>query len=498
MEYSQAVSRLRAFDEIRYAVGHAMSVLSVDGDTAAPRQSWMGRARTVGYLSSLEYQAVRDPELQEAIQTVLASPQADVKTRRLAELIDRDMQEMLLFSRTEYVENRKLMTEASKVWHEAKEKSDYSLFAPCLEKIIAFNRTFAQRRNASAAPYDVLLDKYEPGVSMKSLDAFFALLKTELTPLIRRIADQPRPRTDFLYQSYPVHLQQVFSNRIMRIMGIDGDCCTLGVTEHPFTAGINKWDVRITTKYHEMDPGDSMFSVLHEGGHALYELGVDDELQYTRLAGGASMGIHESQSRLYENLIGRSLPFSRTILPVLRELFPAQLEGVTPEDWYRAVNLSEPSYIRTEADELTYPIHVIIRYEIEKQMIDGTVGVQDLPALWNDLYEDYLGIRPRNDREGILQDSHWSGAGIGYFPSYALGSAYGVQMLHTMEKEVDVWGAVEAGDLRPMTAWLREHIHRYGQSLTPAELLAKAGVSPFDPRQYVDYLVHKYRDLYRL
>ena len=498
LQTEEAIRKLHTCDETRYAIHHALSILMSDGDTVAPRQSWRGRAVSAGYLGELSYRQARDPALKEAVDTVLQDSGAAPEDRRLAELFQEDMQDMLLFSEKEYVENQKLMTEASAAWHEAKEKSEYQLFAPFLEKIIAYNRTFAARKDSSRDPYDVLLDRYEKGICTKSLDGFFDLLRTELTPLIRRITEMPKPRTDFLFRSYPLHLQRAFSDRLMAMMGLTRDFCAIGETEHPFTSGPNKWDVRITTKYHEFDPADSMFSVLHEGGHALYEAGVDDSLQFTRLAGGSSMGIHESQSRFYENLIGRSLPFSRAILPVLKSYFPEQLSGVTAEEWYRAVNLSEPSFIRTEADELTYPIHVLIRYEIEKQMISGSAQVKDLPGIWNDLYETYLGIRPSCDREGILQDSHWSGAGIAYFPSYALGSAYGVQMLSNMEKDMDVWGPVEKGDMSHVTAWLREHIHRFGQTKTPGELLISAGVDPFDPHVYVDYLKNKYTGLYGL
>ena len=499
MQISEALERLHAFDETRYAVYHAMSILYVDGDTAAPKESWRGRSRTMGYLSGLAYEAVSDPRLQEAVSTVLqADGTVSARDRRIAELFHEDMEDMLLFSREEYVQNQHLLTQANTVWHEAKEKSDYALFAPYLEKLIAYQRRFAALKDPHKDPYDVLLDTYEKGMCVSDLDPFFALLREELTPLIQTIASLPAPRTDFLHRSYPLHLQRAFSDRLMAMMGIDRDRCNIGETEHPFTDGTNKWDVRITTHYREDDPASSMYSVIHEGGHALYELGVDDDLQFTRLSGGSSMGIHESQSRFYENLIGRSLAFSKAVFPAAKELFPEQLSDVTLEAWYRGINRATPSLIRTEADELTYPMHILIRYEMEKRMIAGDVKVDDLPAMWNDMYRTYLGVTPTCDREGILQDSHWSGASIGYFPSYALGSAYGVQMLANMEKDVDVWGAAEKGDLRPVTAWLRERIHRYGQSLTSAELLLSAGVAPFDPRCYVDYLKQKFSALYGL
>ncbi len=240
-----------------------------------------------------------------------------------------------------------------------------------------------------------------------------------------------------------------------------------------------------------------MFSVIHEGGHALYDMGSADELAYTNLDGGVSMGIHESQSRFYENIIGRSREFVEYIYPKMQELFPTQLAGVTSEAFYRAVNKGEPSLIRTEADELTYSLHVIIRYELEKKLMDGSLQVADLPAAWNALYKEYLGVDVPDDTHGVLQDSHWSGGSIGYFPSYSLGSAYGAQMLSVMEKELDVKALVARGEIAPITAWLREHIHRHASMYEPMDLFEKT-CGKFDPQYYIDYLEKKYTALYNL
>ena len=241
----------------------------------------------------------------------------------------------------------------------------------------------------------------------------------------------------------------------------------------------------------------SMYSVLHEGGHALYELGIRDDLQYTCLTGGVSMGVHESQSRFYENLIGRSRAFVGVIYPKVQEFFPEQLGHVTAEQFYRAINKVEPSLIRTESDELTYCLHIMVRYEIEKQLIAGTLQAKNVPAAWAKLYREYLGVEVPNDREGCLQDSHWSGGSFGYFPSYALGNAYGAQMLHNMEQEFDVFGQVARGSLSGVTGWLREHVHQYGQLLEPAAIVKNA-CGEFDPHYYLDYLTRKYTELYNL
>lgn len=499
MTTNEALTALTALEAELQAYGHALGCLSYDGETVAPRNSAPARGETMAFLSAVVHGKVTAPETGEIADTLLSAGDAlPLKDRRRAALLKKERDDMTLVPADEYAAYQRLMAEAMQVWHDAKLASDYAAFAPYLDRIIAYNRRFAQRKDAQKPAYDVLLDGYEEGLSHAALDPFFALLRRELTPVILEVARRPRPDTAFLEQPYPIHLQRQFTERVMRIMGIDRDDCAVGETEHPFTEGFNKHDVRITTHYHEDSVLSNLYSVVHEGGHALYELGVDDALQGTLLAGGSSMSIHESQSRFYENLIGRSRPFCEVLLPELKALFPSQMKGVDVETLYRAANLSEPSLIRTEADELTYSIHVMIRYELEKAMIQGDLDTADIPGEWNRMYKAYLGVEVPDDRRGCLQDSHWSFGAIGYFPSYALGSAYGVQMLSQMEKDMDVWGTVRGGDLRPVTAWLGERIHRYGQLLTPAQLVESACGGPFDPTKYVDYLKGKYGALYGL
>lgn len=499
MTLEQALAKLKETTAALNAYGHAMGVMYVDGDTAAPVQSYKGRGETMAYLSGITYQLTVAPEIPEVFGTILANrDQVTPIQARQAELMKENYEHLTRIPMDEYIAYQQVLTEAGAVWHEAKEKSDYAMFAPHLAKLIDYSRRFAAYRDSTRPAYDLLLDDHEKGTSVKTLDPFFATLREKLTPVVLAVGEKPAPRTDFLHQRFPLHVQREFSARLMQMMGIDPQRCTLCETEHPFTSGFNKWDVRITTHYYENDPLSNMYSVIHEGGHALYELGIGDELQFTSLASGATMGLHESQSRFYENLIGRSQPFCEALLPVMQELFPQQMAGVTPEMLYAAVNKAEPSLIRTEADELTYPMHIMIRYEMEKQMFLGDAKVEDLPALWNQMYKDYLGVIVPNDREGILQDTHWSGGMFGYFPSYALGSAYGVQMLSHMEKDVDVWGAARQGDLTPITAWLGDKLHRYGNLLTPDKLLLNAMGEPFDPVCYTDYLTKKFTELYKL
>jgi len=281
-------------------------------------------------------------------------------------------------------------------------------------------------------------------------------------------------------------------------MGIDKGHCGLATTEHPFTTSLGSHhDVRITTNYKEDNFASSMFSVIHEGGHALYDMNSADELAYTNLDGGVSMGIHESQSRFYENLLGRSREFAEYIFPTVKKCFPS-LEKYTAEDFYRAINKVEPSLIRVEADEVTYALHVMIRYELEKAVMNGDITVLDLPREWNRLYKEYLGVDVPSDKDGVLQDSHWSGGAIGYFPSYALGSAYGAQFLKKMRETVDVEKCLETGDFAPINEWNKENIWKHGCRYTPAELLDRILGEPFDPYVFTDYLEKKYGEIYGL
>ena len=499
MTLNEAIEKLNELEKSTYALNHALSILSVDGDTVAPKNSWKGRGKAMAYLTELAYKQLVNPETGEMLDTILQHrEETDEVTFRKAELLKENYDEYNILPMEEFVAYQELTNESGAVWHDAKEKSDWEMFAPYLEKLVAFRRRFASLKDPSKPAYDVLLDQFEKGASMESLDPFFRTLREELSPVILEVAAREKPIPAFMKGPWAVNDQRQFSRKIMALEGIDPLNCTLGETEHPFTDSTNKWDVRITTHYYENDPFSSMYSVIHEGGHALYELDVRDDLQFTNLAGGVSMGVHESQSRFYENIIGRSRAFCTPLLKIMKEVFPEQMKGVTEEELYSAINLSKPSLIRTEADELTYSLHVMIRYELEKAMIAGDLKVADIPGEWNRLYKEVLGVDVPDNKRGCLQDSHWSFGGIGYFPSYALGSAYGVQMLHEMEKTVDVRGTVAKGDLSPVTAWLTEKIHQYGSLKKPADLLPVAMGGPLDAKVYTDYLKMKFGELYKL
>lgn len=498
MELTEALQQLDLLQKKMYAYNVASSAIYLDGVTVAPKGTAEGRGVALGILAGESQKLFTAPEVGELLDFLMEHrEELEFPVRRQVEELKKSYQQLSRIPADEYMEYATLTNDADAVWHRAKETSDFALFCPYLEKLVAFNRKFAGYYDSTKKPYDALLNEFERGVDMEYLDGFFGAVKEKLVPLIHAIAQKPQVDDHFLHGHFPVEEQRKFSDYLMEVLGIDRDHCTIGETEHPFTIEYNNKDVRITTNYKEAHVAESMYSVIHEGGHAKYELGIRDDLQYTCLSSGVSMGIHESQSRFYENIIGRSRAFIRAIFPKMQEFFPEQLKDVTAEDMYRAVNKVEPSLIRTEADEMTYCLHVLVRYEIEKQLIGGTLEVKDIPETWNRLYKEYLGIDVPDDRNGCLQDGHWAGGSFGYFPSYALGSAYGAQMLQKMEQEIDVWGPVEKGDLSKVSEWLREKVHQYGSLLEPAEVL-KNVCSEFKPEAYVDYLTKKYSELYDL
>ena len=498
MELKEALERLEELQQKIFAYRTASSSLYLDGVTVAPKDTSAGRGVALGILAGESHKLFTSPEVGQLLDFLDSRrDELDPVAAREVTVLRRDYSKTARIPADEYMEYAMLTNEASDVWHRAKENNDFESFRPVLEKLVDFNRKFAGYYDPDKAPYDALLNEYERGVDMAYLDKFFASVREKLVPLIHAIGEKEQLDDSVLHRHYPAEAQRKFSDYLMEVLQLDRAHCAIGETEHPFTLNFTSQDVRITTNYKEDDVSSSMYSVIHEGGHARYELNIDPALDYTCLAGGVSMGVHESQSRFYENIIGRSLPFVQAIFPRMQEFFPEQLSGVTAEAFYRAVNKAQSSLIRTEADELTYCLHVMVRYEIEKRLIGGTLAVKDVPAEWNRLYKEYLGIDVPDDTRGCLQDSHWSGGSFGYFPSYALGSAYGAQMLRNMEQEMDVWGPVSSGDLSGVTGWLREHIHKYGGMMEPADIVKNA-CGDFDPTVYTDYLTKKYSELYGL
>ena len=496
---NQALAQLEKLSKTYMAYVHALGVVELDAATATPSGSWEGRGATTGILSEVMYNLIADPQNGELIAYLMEhADQLDAVQLREVEVLKKNYQQMNRIPADEFVAFNVLKNDAQASWEKAKNSNDFSIFQPYLEKIVEFQKKFAGYYNAAMPAYDALLNEYEEGMNMEVLDAFFAKLRGTIVPLVEKIRGQEQNILPFVHRSYPAEVQRKFADFLMETLHLDRNYCAIAESEHPFTMNFNNKDVRITTHYYENNFLSSMFSVIHEGGHALYELGADDKYNHTLLYGGVSMGIHESQSRFYENLIGRSKAFSAYVLPKLKELFPEQMADVDVDTFYRSINHVQPSLIRIEADELTYCLHIMVRYEMEKQLISGTLAVKDVPDAWNRLYQEYLGVQVPDDAQGCLQDIHWSFGDLGYFPSYALGSAYGAQMLAVMQQELgDVYTDVEKGDLSRITGWLRRHIHQYASFKKPGQLFEEA-CGTFDAKYYTDYLTEKYSALYHL
>ena len=499
---AEAQEKLLALQGRISAYQHAVELLMYDGMTTAPKGTAANRAHSLGILTEEIYKLSTGKDTVDLLEyldeKIKDTPdEADPKLKRMVYLMLKDIRQMQKIPMDEYVAYQELLVQADDIWHKAKEQSDFPMFLPVLEKVFETVKRFAGYCAPEKDPYDYWLNEYETGLNKKILDEFFGTLKSRLVPLIKEITAAEQVDDSFLKGDFPDYKQEKLAYFLMDKIGLDRDHVGFATTEHPFTISLGSHlDERITTNYKPHTFVSSMFSVIHEGGHALYDTGSADDLAFTVLDCGVSMGIHESQSRFYENIIGRSRGFTAAILPKVKELFPETMKDVDEERFYKAVNKVEPSLIRTESDEVTYCLHVMIRYEIEKMVLSGQLEVKDIPVEWNRLYKEYLGVDVPDDRHGVLQDSHWSGGNIGYFPSYALGNAYGAQFLKKMKETVDVDECVASGDLAPVNEWNREHIWQYGSLYEPNELLERVLGEKFDPGVYMDYLEEKYRDIY--
>lgn len=483
------------------AMGYAMYMISWDSETEAPEGCFPERGRQVGVLSEMEYNISMSKEAVMLV-TELYQNLNKLDSRMQVEIkrLYKSMQKKLLVPAELLINYDVLLSGAAQVWAKAKQTNNYELFAPTLKEIIDFtDKYIGYIQNNERQGYDVLLDEYEEGSSVAFYDEFFETLKKEIVPLVKQINEKGYQYNDeFASRCFNKDGQKQIAKYLMQVMGFDFNRGLLKESEHPFTSGFGTSDVRITTHYYENMVISSIFSVIHETGHATYEQQCNPELDTTLVGGGSTMAMHESQSRFYENMIGRSFGFWKAHFPKLKEIFPEELKDVTVEEFYHAVNKVECSLIRTEADELTYPLHIMVRYELEKQIIAGKAKVEDLPTKWNELYKEYLGINVPSDAEGVLQDIHWAGGSFGYFPTYALGSAYAAQLYYTMQKDFDVEDSLKDGNLQKINAWLKEHVHQYGGTLTPEEILLKATGEKFNPKYYVKYLKDKYTKLYNL
>ncbi len=478
----------------------AIQLIQWDMSVLIPKQGVAQRAEVVGMLSSELFMMQISDQMGEFLE-VLAQPEAlsqlDPITRN--SVLDRKLE----YDRDKSIPPDKfreyvvLTQKAESAWAEAKQNNDFEMFRPYLEQIVALLGEFIEIWGYQDNKYDTLLNKYEPGLTVAKLDVIFGSLREKTIDLLQRIQQKEQVNRSFLHLSYPKDQQQKYSRYMLNQLGFDFSKGHFEESPHPFAVGLNPNDVRITTFYFENDITASLFGTIHEFGHAIYEQNVSHDLIGTFLCTGTSMGIHESQSRFWENMLGRSQEFWQHHFDGLVSHFPEQLAGVSAEEFYKAVNYVDPSLIRVDADELTYNLHIMLRYEIEKDLINGKIQVKDLPEIWAQKMEEYLGVRPESHATGVLQDIHWSGGAFGYFSSYSLGNIYAAQLENTMRKELpDYQEQVARGDVSQVLAWLDRKVYKHGKMLTPGEIMVQATGEEINSDYLVTYLEEKFKKIY--
>lgn len=501
---AELTARLDALENKLWTRSYLMKIAEFDGATIAPENGAAARGEAMAALAGEHHEFLTSDDavalVGELEQGVAAGEISDPKLVAQIRTLARDQREALAFPTEEVEAWSRLTCEADAVWHKAKVADDWASFEPYIDRIVASLKRQAAYLDDTRDPYDVWLDQYERGMDSAAFDRFFGQVRETVVPLVQAIVERgEQPAAPFLTAHVDDATQRALSFDLMRLVGLnDADTC-LAFTEHPFSEGFSVGDARVATHIYEDNLMSNVYSIIHEAGHAAYELGVDPAYARTCLEGGTSMGIHESQSRFFENTVGRSRAFMTPLLGLLRRHVPEVYNGVTEDELYRAVNIATPSLIRTEADELTYPLHIMIRYEIERLLFSGEATAKDVPGLWADLTRKYLGLEVPNNAMGALQDTHWSGGSFGYFPTYALGSAYDAQYVPAMERDgIDLEAACASGDLAPVRAWLGDKVWRWGRGKDAPEIIEAACGAPFDATFFCDYLAKKFGDLYQL
>ncbi|MDQ0299270.1 carboxypeptidase Taq [Salibacterium salarium] len=479
----------------------ALGLLQWDARTKAPKKGADQRSEVIGSLSTELFKLKTSEETGGLLEEILQADKDVVSnvTRQSAKELKKEYDRSIKIPEDEFREYSILTAKSESIWEEAKEQNDFEMFRPYLEKIVRFSRKFADYWGYEGHPYNALLEDFDPGMTVDTLDQVFSRLRDGLIPLVEGVTSSSnKPQTDFIFRSFPKDNQKQFSSEILSQMTYDFEAGRLDETVHPFAIGLNPKDVRVTTKYDENDFRTAVFGTIHEGGHALYEQNLPEELAGTVLSDGTSMGIHESQSLFWENFVGRNKMFWENNYDLLQSYSNGQFEDVNLDQFYHAINEAKPSLIRIEADEMTYSLHIILRYEIEKGLINGDIEVADLPKVWNEKMEEYLGVIPPNDSQGVLQDVHWSFGAFGYFPSYALGYIYAAQLHQAMRKEIPEFDQLcQKGELSSIREWLTKHVHQYGRIKSPAEIIKDATGENINPEHLLNYLSEKYKPLYQ-
>ncbi|MBN2041328.1 MAG: carboxypeptidase M32 [Spirochaetes bacterium] len=479
----------------------AIAVLGWDQQTYMPNGGTEARGRQSGTLGKVEHEMATSAELGrllDELKPYAESLDPDSNDARMIKVAARDFDLATRVPSDFVVEQAQITAMANQAWAEARSKADFSIFQPHLEKIVDLTHRYVGFFPPADHPYDVLLDIYEPEMKTADVKKIFNELRPKQVELIKAISRKTRIDNSFLYQSFDEKNQWDFGIDVITRLGYDMNRGRQDKSEHPFTTGFSLNDVRITTRVESDFLSTMIFGSIHEAGHAMYAQGHSPELERTNLADGASLAIHESQSRMWENLVGRSLPFWEFFYQKLQEKFP-QLNLVTLDNFYKGINKVEPSPVRIEADEATYNLHIMLRLELEIGIIEGKIQVKDLPEIWNAKMKEYLGIEPENDALGVLQDVHWSWGAFGYFSTYALGNLISAQLWENINQDIpDLSEQISSGKFDDLLSWLRKNIHSHGRKFMPQELVKKVTGSEIDPAPYLRYLKDKFGKIYGL
>lgn len=498
---SELEKKLKDFLELKKQYDHVTTLLYWDMETGTPKLGQQAHVDALTYFSTRSFEMGTSDELEQMLQA-LSEPKEyealDDTMKFIVTRMKRDMDKDKRIPKDLFEAFVRAQAEAGNAWRDAKNASDFSMFAPHLEKMIKMRKEITGYTDPGKEIYDALLDNYEEGMDTETIDRLFGDLKKELIPLVKQILAAKQPDDSKFKGHYDVDAQKKVQNLLLDYIGFSKDAGSVGETEHPFTLNFNSKDVRVSNHYYEEEPLFAMFSAIHEGGHAIFEQNVNPAYDNTVAGSCCYMGVHESQSRFYENILGRNKNFWLPIYDKLGELLP-QFKEITLDEFYHEINHVRNSMIRTEADEVTYCFHIILRYEMEKAIFRGHVPVAKLPELWNEKMKEYLDIVPANDAEGILQDMHWSDASFGYFPSYLLGSIYDGMYLEELEKELgSVDELLAAGKIGEITKWLNRKIHWYGSTRTPKEVIANVCGKEVSAEPLIRYFKEKYSKLYDL
>ena len=491
--YNAYTDRMQKIADVKYSA----ALLQWDQETYLPEKGASFRGRQLATLTEIAHEWFVDPSLGQLLEDLNSRSDLEASQHRNVQLSLEDFNKQKKFTPAFIRRLSEASSRSFHSWLQARAANSFALFKNDLQQLVQLKKEEADLAGYEGHPYNALLDQFEKGATVTLLDKVFTDIRTPLDDLLRRIAAQPQVDNSFLHGEFPRQQQWDFGMDIIRRIGFDFLAGRQDISEHPFTTSFNCDDVRITTRIDEQDFSHMTWSCIHETGHALYEQGLPPEYYGLPLGEYASLSIHESQSRLWENNVGRSRNWWDTIYPRLQNTFPARLKTVTPDQFYQGINKVQPSLIRTEADEVSYHFHVMIRYELEKQLLDGSLSVADIPEKWNDSYKTWLGMTVPDDKRGCLQDVHWSHGSFGYFPTYSLGSFYAAQFFVAAEdQQPGLTQAIGSGNTNSLLAWLRDRIHRHGRRYTSEELCFRATGKSLDTSYFLNYLLDKYRNIY--